>query len=91
MDIHNDASLSAYPNPFTENTVINISGVTSTNAVVNVYDVTGQLVEVLYSGEMDANSTYKFDYSGDQAGGIYFVTLITAEGVTQTLRLANTK
>jgi len=88
---HSDASLTAYPNPFAENTTINITGVTSTNAVVSVYDVTGQLVEVLYSGEMDANSIYKFDYAGDQAGGMYYVTLITAEGVTQTLRLANTK
>ena len=63
----------AYPNPFNPST--NISLVLNANAdlSVKVYNLTGQLVDVIAEGQMDKGS-YSLTWDGTNvACGVYFV------------------
>jgi hypothetical protein len=86
-----------YPNPFNPSTVINFSLPAASKVMLNVYDITGQLVRTLASGEMAAGRHSVRWHGSDKfnrivAAGIYLYK-ISAEDqngnpvFTQTRRM----
>jgi PKD repeat protein len=64
-----------HPNPFNPKTSISFSIPYATDATLTIYNIMGQEVEVLVSGNLEAGR-HTFDwYSGDAASGIYFYRL----------------
>jgi hypothetical protein len=66
-----------YPNPFNPTTRINFELPDAQKIDLNVYDITGKLIRVLYSGYLTAGKfSAKFD-SENLSSGVYFYSLIS--------------
>ena len=61
-----------YPNPFNPSTSLKINIPVSDNLEVFVYDISGNLIDVLYSGYI-VSGQHKLDWiASNQASGVYF-------------------
>ena len=79
-----------YPNPFNPTTTINFSLKNESVVKLNVYNYTGQLVNSLVNGQMDAGyHTADFDASNLSAG-VYYYTL-EADSKTMTNKMVLVK
>mgnify|MGYP000051506614 CR=1 FL=1 len=58
-----DISFHAYPNPFNEELNIEFTLTKTSNAKLEIYNLTGQLLGVLYEGEVKANEFQKFTFN----------------------------
>lgn len=68
-----------YPNPFTKHAVINYAVPKSTRVTIQLYDVTGRLVELLIDKQM-APGYYQINIDNkDLASGIYFCRMVSDE------------
>lgn len=77
-----------YPNPFNPVTRIRFDVLRRSNVTVQVYDITGRLVETLVSSEQPAGTHYVTWNAGNYASGIYLVRMQTDLGVsTQKITL----
>jgi flagellar hook assembly protein FlgD len=78
----------AYPNPFNPTTNIKLSLAEQGMVSMKVFNITGQLVDVLADGYMDAGY-HTFVWNGSNVpSGIYFVKVIAGSNVsTQKLML----
>jgi flagellar hook assembly protein FlgD len=77
----------AYPNPF--NPVTNIKYHISKSAAIKItiFDIKGQLIEVLQNKEQTAG-TYEITWdAGSKASGIYFVRMESQTGFNQTKKI----
>jgi hypothetical protein len=64
-----------YPNPFNPVTTIRFSVPANSDVQIDVKDITGRAVAILFSGKLNAGS-YETDWeAGNNASGIYFVQL----------------
>ncbi len=64
---------SAYPNPFNPTTQMSLTLNINADVSVKVFNMTGQLVDVIANGKMDAGS-YSFTWDGINASsGVYFI------------------
>ncbi len=62
-----------YPNPFESVANFTVSVQKTQPVTVEVYNLAGQRVEVLFDGTMEASSPARFSFDGSQlAGGVYF-------------------
>jgi hypothetical protein len=74
--VHNQVSLSIYPNPFVEKCIVTLPPSASAQQI-NVYDANGRL---LYAKEVNKNSlTEELDFS-QYAAGSYFISVINETG-----------
>jgi photosystem II stability/assembly factor-like uncharacterized protein len=79
-----------YPNPFNPSTNIEFDVPNTSVVSLNLYDVTGRIVEVL-TNELVSPGRYSVSWDGtNHASGIYFYTLKT-ESFTQTKRMVLVK
>jgi flagellar hook assembly protein FlgD len=63
----------AYPNPFNPTTQMSLTLNTAAEVSVQVFNMAGQLVDVIANGQM-ANGNYNFTWNGTNApSGIYFI------------------
>ncbi|MDP7027011.1 MAG: T9SS type A sorting domain-containing protein [Candidatus Marinimicrobia bacterium] len=63
----------AYPNPFNPTTQMSLTLTTAADVSVNVFNMNGQLVDVIADGQM-SSGTYSFTWNGTNApSGIYFI------------------
>jgi hypothetical protein len=70
---------SNYPNPFNPLTNIPFDIPEKTFVLLEIYNVTGQKIETLFNGNLDAGS-YEFKWeAGTNCSGIYFYRLTTKE------------
>ena len=78
----------AYPNPFNPTTQMSLTLNTAANVVVNVFNMNGQLVDVLANGQMSSGS-YSFTWDGTNASsGVYFIkTQVGSEIHSQKIML----
>ncbi|MEM7512551.1 MAG: T9SS type A sorting domain-containing protein, partial [Bacteroidota bacterium] len=84
--------LVAYPNPFSQNTTISVEAAQAGKIVVDVYSLSGQLVETVFDGYMNANQEYSFDLQAENlAGGIYLMRMITENSGIQVRKLILSK
>jgi flagellar hook assembly protein FlgD len=78
----------AYPNPFNPSTSFDLNMSSTEMVSVGVYNVMGQLVSTIHSGELAAG-VHSFTWNGsDIASGAYFIKATTATNVaTQKVML----
>ena len=63
----------AYPNPFNPTTQMSLKLNINADVSVKVFNMTGQLIDVIANGKMDAGS-YSFTWDGTNASsGVYFI------------------
>lgn len=76
-----------YPNPFNPATKINFSVPANSGSFrLEVFDVSGKIVQVLFEGELIAgNYTADFE-AADLAGGVYFIRL-SSENISLTRKI----
>jgi len=74
VDTPSDFSISAaYPNPFNPSTNLTLDLNTDSNVNISIYNVMGQLTDVLVNDNLSANS-YSFTWNAsDVPSGLYFV------------------
>jgi hypothetical protein len=71
---HSEASLTVYPNPFADMTSVQIYATEGGQTSVNVYDLSGKLVQSLFSGVMDAGTSRTFKLNAATlTPGLYLV------------------
>jgi hypothetical protein len=76
-----------YPNPFNPSTTIDFSLKKAANVELNVYDVTGKLVDVIIKSEFKPVGTYKVRYNAEKlSSGVYFAHL-TAGSFNSTIKM----
>jgi hypothetical protein len=76
-----------YPNPFNPSTKINFSILSNSKISLKVYDVLGKEVATLANGEF-ATGSYNVDFNASNlSAGIYFYTLTTSNGFSQTKKM----
>ena len=84
-----------YPNPFNPSTKFEVGIPKTTFMEVAIFDVLGQKVRKIFSGEKEAG-TYTFEWNGSTddhypaGGGIYFMR-VTGNGFTATHKIALVK
>jgi len=67
----------AYPNPFNPETSFRLAVAQAQAVTIEVYNVLGRRVEVLFDGEMAANQSRAFVWeAGDHPSGLYFIRSI---------------
>ena len=80
-----------YPNPFNPETTIQFDLVKDSEISIEIYNIKGQKVRTLFSGQMNRGSHTKIwngtdDHGQNVSSGIYFYRLI-ADDVTSTRRM----
>ena len=76
-----------YPNPFNPITVISWQLAVGSHVELQVYDMLGQRIATLFSGEQKAGShQLQWDASA-HASGVYYYRLTTDAGLSQTKKL----
>ena len=81
-------SLTAAPNPFNDLLNINFSTTNDTPATIELYNINGQKVSTVYNGTVNANTTQSVEVNTQElASGIYFLHLITNEGLVQVYKI----
>ena len=71
--------LSAYPNPFNSTATISYSLPFASQVSVNVYNIRGQLVEVLLDGMMSAGMHNAIWDAEDMTAGVYIIKMISED------------
>jgi parallel beta-helix repeat protein len=75
--------IAVYPNPFTSTATVRISVAEAGPVSVDVLDVSGRLIQRLFSGVMKASTTQQWTLdAGKLAKGVYFVRITTTKGIT---------
>ena len=64
----------AYPNPFNPQLNINVSFLENNNIDISVFNLNGQIVEIIFSGSMLANTLYTFNWdASNYSSGLYII------------------
>ena len=80
-----------YPNPFNPTTNIEFSLKSASHVTLKVFDVLGRQVAVL-ADEYKTAGSYRIGYdAGMLSSGIYYYTLSTDNGFTETKKMVLTK
>ncbi|MBS1517670.1 MAG: T9SS type A sorting domain-containing protein [Bacteroidetes bacterium] len=67
-----------YPNPFNPSTKINFSLPADSKVTLNIYDISGKLVNTLINNEFKSANYYTLEFNGSNlSSGTYFYSLIT--------------
>jgi hypothetical protein len=74
-----------YPNPFNAKTMINFDLPVDSDVNINIYSITGQLVEMI-SGQFEAGSRSVTWDASDVASGVYFYK-VSAGDFSQTMKM----
>jgi hypothetical protein len=71
-------SLEIYPNPFSNTAYIELKHDKSTVLLINVYDLTGKLLDNLYDGWIEENVDYSFEFNPDKDlnSGTYIIRFV---------------
>lgn len=72
--------VSVYPNPFVDNTIINIDTESETKISIDVYDITGKLVYKVIQEQLNLGSS-NYTINGINDAGIYLVKVTLGESV----------
>ena len=73
------AIVNNYPNPFNPTTTINITVEIRHATSLNVYDINGRLIDLVFQGELEIG-THEFHWNGNnQPSGVYFIKLSSSD------------
>ncbi|HRI26426.1 MAG TPA: HYR domain-containing protein [Chitinophagales bacterium] len=80
--------LTAYPNPFTQQTTIEFTVTQTEAATLSVIAMDGKEVATLFKGEAAADELYSVTFDADNLpAGMYMVQLNTASGTTERYKI----
>ncbi len=66
----------SYPNPFTDQATIEFTPEEEAYAVLNIFSISGELIECIFEGQVKANTKYSIDFRSRTTGSnIYFYQL----------------
>ena len=71
----------AYPNPFNPSTMISFDVPELQNVSVQIFNITGQLIETLINGNIESGKHKVLWNAGNLPSGIYFVQLTSSDGI----------
>jgi rhamnogalacturonan endolyase len=77
----NNLSATAFPNPFRDETTINLNAANDDFATVMMYNIEGKCVETLYNGAIPAGNQQLVWKPANCPPGIYFYSVKTKNGV----------
>jgi len=84
--------LTAFPNPFSDNTTVRFSLPIDQHVNLKLTDVSGRLIQDLYSGSVRGGTSYDVPFNGGSIpAGIYFLTLKTENGESYVSKLIVTR
>jgi len=70
-----------YPNPFNPTTTINITVEIRHATSLNVYDINGRLIDLVFQGELEIG-THEFQWEGtNYSSGVYFIKMKSGDYV----------
>ena len=78
--INQSGKVKVYPNPFVDNTIVNIDTESETKISINVYDITGKFVYQVIQEQLNLGST-NYAINGINDAGIYLVKVTLGESV----------
>ena len=86
---NNDSQrLSAYPNPFSETTIIQFQLDETVNTTLKVFSITGKHIITLFDGIAEENNLYSIQFNTeDLPTGIYYYKLETENGIVNIGKL----
>jgi hypothetical protein len=66
-----------YPNPIKDNATVEFILNYDTNVTVNLYNVNGQLLNEVFTGNVVSGKTYSIDFNGQgMKSGVYYLKLV---------------
>lgn len=71
--------LNAFPNPTRNNATVSLEVIESANYLVEVYDMSGRLIQSIYNGELSAGIQQFEVQLQDQQAGMYIVRTVSGE------------
>ena len=78
--INQSGRVKIYPNPFVDNTIVNIDTESETKISIDVYDITGKLVYKVIQAQLNSGPT-SYTINGLDDAGIYLVKVTLGESV----------
>lgn len=81
----------AYPNPFTERTVLHFRATTTVQAQLQLYNSLGQVVKTYYTGLAQGGQEYEFTVDGGALPAGMYIGRLVLDGKVQNLRMILTK
>jgi hypothetical protein len=78
-----EATFKAYPNPFTDKLSIEFSAVKDTKAILEIYNIAGSRLEVLFDGPVFSGDTYSFEYLPRLVSSQIVLYKLTMDGKSQ--------
>jgi hypothetical protein len=80
--------LAVLPNPFSETTDVRFRASSTTNARLEVMDLTGRILAILHDGPVDKGATYQYTFDVDGLPpGIYIARLTGADAPMLTVKM----
>jgi len=89
-EINNISGVNLFPNPANDIATVTIALTESAKVSVNIFDVTGKLINTVYNGQMNAGSNNVTIETADMPSGIYFTTINSGK-YSKTLKLVVVK
>jgi hypothetical protein len=75
------AIVNNYPNPFNPTTTINITVEIRHATSLNIYDINGRLIDLVFQGELEIG-THEFQWEGtNYSSGVYFIKMKSGDYV----------
>ena len=75
-------TLSSFPNPTKGSSTVSFSLETKDRATLEVYDLNGRMLELLFSGDVNSSTPYQFAFDGaNLSQGVYIYRLTTTKEV----------
>ena len=94
--LNSNEYLESYPNPFNNETTLNIKVYKDSRISLNIYNIQGELIHTMIDDEYYTQGTYEFVWEGNNSNGnqipngIYFGVLHSVEQ-TNTIKLIISK
>lgn len=83
--VANGVALSAFPNPFRDQTTVQFTTNSNQRVKAAVYDISGREVAQLYNGPATEQQTYTFQFGGAElSNGTYIFRVVSEEGTHST-------
>ena len=84
------STLKVYPNPFSDRLNIEFVPVADANAFIEIIDMTGRTISILFESQVKAGVQYKVVFKPENINpGIYFYRMKTGETITTGKLLYN--
>ncbi|MCC9138815.1 T9SS type A sorting domain-containing protein, partial [Pontibacter silvestris] len=79
--------LTVYPNPFRDRAIVTFRLEQACEALLDVYDLQGRLVQRLFTGQVEAGKTYTFEFDGNNAANGMYISRLSYKGKTVSQKL----